>query len=254
MREMLINVQGLTKTFPNGVRALDGVSLTVAAGEHLGVVGESGCGKTTLARVVMGLVQADAGTVAFEGKTLGDMCSRRSVFCQKVRMVFQDPFSSLDPRYSVRMILSEALHLEPRRSVGEDLTRMRKTLGFVQLPADILARYPHEFSGGERQRIAIARALMTSPKVLILDEAVSSLDVLVQRDILLMLEELSQRMDVTYVFISHNLRVVRRLAHQVAVMQEGRVVEQADCDTLFKAAVHPYTQGLLQAAFNYEVL
>jgi ABC-type glutathione transport system ATPase component len=249
----MLKVEKLYKEFSNGVVALDGVSLDVRAGEHLGIVGESGCGKTTLARVIMGLVDADAGIVSFEGKELKGMSSRRGGFCRKVRMVFQDPFSSLDPRYSVRMILKEALRLEPRMNVGEELTRMRKVLESVRLPADILMRYPHEFSGGERQRIAIARALMTSPKVLILDEAVSSLDVLVQKEILLMLEDLERRMDVTYIFISHNLRVVRRLARKVAVMHQGRIVEYADRDTLFTAPAHPYTQGLLKAAFNYEV-
>ncbi|MBF0331889.1 MAG: ABC transporter ATP-binding protein [Candidatus Omnitrophica bacterium] len=250
----MLKVESLYKKFPNGVVALDGVSLSISAGEHVGIVGESGCGKTTLARVIMGLVSPEKGSVLFEGKALKDMRARRADFCRKVRMVFQDPFSSLDPRYSVRMILKEALRLEPRMNTGEELTRMRKVLENVRLPVDILTRYPHEFSGGERQRIAIARALMTSPKVLILDEAVSSLDVLVQKEILLMLEDLQHKMDVTYVFISHNLRVVRRLASSVAVMHEGCIVEYAPCDKLFTNPEHPYTQGLLKAAFNYEVV
>ncbi len=250
---MLLHVDGLRKKFSNGVVALDGVSLGVNAGEHLGIVGESGCGKTTLARIIMGLVPADAGGVFLEGDPLKGMRSRRGDFYRKVRMVFQDPFSSLDPRYSVRMILKEALRLEPRMSPGEEFVRMRKVLESVRLPGNVLMRYPHEFSGGERQRIAIARALMTAPKILILDEAVSSLDVLVQREILVMLEDLQKKMDVTYVFISHNLRVVRRLARKVAVMHQGCIVEYTDRDKLFTAAEHPYTQGLLKAAFNYEV-
>ena len=243
---MIVSVNDLHKVFPGPVKALDGVSLGVRAGENLSIVGESGCGKTTLARVIMGLVAPDQGKVVFNG--------RRRDFCREVRMVFQDPFSSLDPRYSVRAILKEALRLEPRMTAGEEFIRMRKVLELVRLPPDILTRYPHEFSGGERQRIAIARALMTSPRLLILDEAVSSLDVLVQQEILLMLEELQRRMPLTYLFISHNLRVVKRLSRQVAVMHQGRIVEYAACDTLFSAPSHPYTQALLKAAFNYEVV
>ena len=250
---MLLRVNDVYKTFPGPVAALDGVSLDVHSGEHVSIVGESGCGKTTLARVIMGLVDPDEGSVIFNGHPLLTAHSRRGDFSRQVRMVFQDPFSSLDPRYSVRAILKEALRREPKMTPGEDFLRMRKVLDLVRMPADILTRYPHEFSGGERQRIAIARALMTSPKLLILDEAVSSLDVLVQQEILAMLEELQQRMPVTYFFISHNLRVVRRLSRKVAVMYQGRIVEYADRDTLFNAQSHPYTQVLLKAAFNYEV-
>ncbi len=244
---MILQVEGLCKTYPGGVKALDGVTLDIRAGENLGLVGESGCGKTTLARVVMGLVAPDAGTVLLRGNP------DRREFCRQVRMVFQDPFTSLDPRYSVREILKEALTLEPRMTTGEGLTRMRRVLDQVRMPRDILARYPHEFSGGERQRLAIARALMTEPSLLILDEAVSSLDVLVQKEIVLMLEELQQRLHMTYFFISHNLRVVRRLSRKIAVMTGGRIVEYGDRDAVFDRPAHPYTRTLIQAAFNYEV-
>ncbi len=244
---MILRIEGLCKTYPGGVKALDGVSLDIRAGENLGLVGESGCGKTTLARAIMGLVAPDKGTVIFHGHP------GRREFCRQVRMVFQDPFSSLDPRYSVRAILNEALRLEPRMTTGEGLTRMRRVLDLVRMPRDILSRYPHEFSGGERQRLAIARALMTEPSLLILDEAVSSLDVLVQKDIVLMLEDLQQRLRMTYFFISHNLRVVRRLSRKIAVMTGGRIVEYADRDEVFNRPSHPYTRALIQAAFNYEV-
>jgi oligopeptide transport system ATP-binding protein len=239
---MLLSVRDLHKTFSGPVVALNGVSLDVNESENVSIVGESGCGKTTLARVIMGLVKPEKGSVIFNGD-----------FSRQVRMVFQDPFSSLDPRYSVRAILKEALRLEPRMTAGEEFVRMRKVLDLVRMPGDILTRYPHEFSGGERQRIAIARALMTSPRLLILDEAVSSLDVLVQQEILLMLEELQRRMPVTYFFISHNLRVVKRLSRRVAVMYQGCIVEYADRDVIFSAPAHAYTQALLKAAFNYEV-
>ncbi len=250
---MLLKVSGLHKTFPGGVKAVDGVSLEVRRGEHLSVVGESGCGKTTLARIIMGLVAPDAGGIFFNGKEMTDAGSRRGEFSRQVRMVFQDPFSSLDPRYSVRAILKEALRLEPVMTPGEEFTRMRKTLELVRMPGDILGRYPHEFSGGERQRIAIARALMTSPALLILDEAVSSLDLLVQKEIVDMLEDLQQRLDVTYIFISHNLRVVRRVSRRIAVMYNGAVIEDALRDELLARPAHPYTKSLLKAAFNYEV-
>ncbi len=250
---MLLQLEGLTKRFPGGVTALDGVSVDLVAGEHLGLVGESGCGKTTLARIVMGLVIPDQGRVLFEGRELVSAKERRGLFCRKARMVFQDPFSSLDPRFTVRAILREALALEPRMRLGEELGRMREVLGLVRLPPDILARYPHEFSGGERQRIAIARALMSQPSLLVLDEVLSSLDVLVQQDILTVLEEIPRRTGVTYLFIAHNLRTVRRLSRRVAVMRRGVIVEYGGCEDLFSSAVHPYTQALFKAAINYEV-
>ncbi len=250
---MLLKLEGLRKSYPGGVTALDDVSLDLMPGEHVSLVGESGCGKTTLARVVMGLVAPDAGRVFFEGREFSSVRARRGMFCRKVRMVFQDPFTSLDPRYSVRAILGEALRLEPRMTRGEELARMRGVLALVRLPPDILARYPHEFSGGERQRIAMARALMSQPSLLILDEALSSLDVLVQQDILSVLEELPRRTGVTYLFIAHNLRAVRRLSRRVAVMRQGRIIECAGRDELFSSPSHPYTQALLKAAFNYEV-
>ena len=250
---MLLTATGLNKTFSNGVKALDGVVLDIRAGEHVSVVGESGCGKTTLARVIMGLTSADEGAMSFDGKAVALNAARGTDFYRKVRMVFQDPFSSLDPRFSVREVLHEALRLESRLTRGEGLSRMRASLDLVRLPGDILTRYPHEFSGGERQRIAIARALMTGPSLLILDEAVSSLDVLVQQEIVTMLEELARRTKVTYLFISHNLRVVRRISHNVAVMHNGRIVEYAQRAEVFERPQHPYTRTLLKAAFNYEV-
>jgi len=203
---------------------VDGISLAVKRGEHCAMVGESGCGKTTLARIIMGLVRPDTGEMLFEGEPVWNNRAREKNFRRMARMVFQDPFSSLDPRYTVRAILNEALYLEGRMSTPERLERMRRVLAAVSLPGDILARHPHEFSGGERQRIAIGRALMTEPKFLILDEAVSSLDVVVQKDVLDCLAALPEGRDLTYMFITHNLKAAKRIADRIIVMYNGQIV------------------------------
>jgi ABC-type glutathione transport system ATPase component len=255
----LLELKDLSKTYrsrdisgaKNEVRALDRVDLSVWPGEHLSIVGGSGCGKTTLAKVVTGLVSPDAGQIIFQEKEVSTDANALRDFRRKVRMVFQDPFASLDPRFTVRAILKEALCLEPRlkRSAQED--KMKAVLGSVGLPEDILSRYPHEFSGGERQRIAIARALMTDPALLILDEAVSSVDVLVQKKILDLLAEIQSRMSITYIFISHNLRAVRKVSRKIAVMREGRIVEYGTVSDIFERPAHDYTQQLLRAAVDY---
>lgn len=226
---MLLELKNIRKTFADRaggqVQAVDDVSLSIASNESCAVVGESGCGKTTLARIAMGLVRADAGEVFFEGASVWGNHQRERYFRSKARMVFQDPFASLDPRYTVRAILDEALHLEAGLSVQSRLVRMKGVLAAVGLPADILMRHPHEFSGGERQRIAIGRALMTDPKLLILDEAVSSLDVLVQKEVLDCLAGLKNARGLTYMFITHNLKAAHRIAAKIAVMRAGKIVE-----------------------------
>jgi ABC-type glutathione transport system ATPase component len=209
--------------FHGSVRAVDGVSLSVRPGEHCAVVGESGCGKTTLARIIMGLVRPDAGEMLFQGQKVWGDKGRERNFRRMARMVFQDPFSSLDPRYTVRAILDEALHLEGKCPVQQRLELMRQSLTSVRLPPDILHRHPHEFSGGERQRIAIARALMTGPELLILDEAVSSLDVVIQKDVLDCLAALPEEKPLTYIFITHNLKAARRIARRIVAMSAGKV-------------------------------
>jgi ABC-type glutathione transport system ATPase component len=232
--------------------AVDGVSLSVNAGENVSIVGESGCGKTTLAKIIMGLLRADAGQVLFEGEEVWGQADRERAFRRKARMVFQDPFSSLDPRFSVRNILQEALCLEERMSRSAEEQKMREVLSAVGLPEDALTRYPHEFSGGERQRIAIARALMTDPAFLIFDEAVSALDVLVQKEVLELLTRLQERYRMTYLFISHNLRVVRKISQKISVMYRGKIVEYGRASEIFDDPRHPYTQRLLSAAFRYQ--
>ncbi len=236
------------------VRAVDDVSLTLSSGEHLGLVGESGSGKTTLGRIILKLVPIDSGEIFFDGQDITTFSSHRMrPFRKNLQMVFQDPFSSLDPRYTIRNILKEAMILENNNYNSKEQEKgMLDCLNAVGLSADCLNRFPHEFSGGERQRIAIARALMMNPKLLILDEAASSLDVLVQQQILDLLNDLQRKFNITYLSISHNLRIVRRLCHRIAVMWRGKIVELAATPEIFNNPLHPYTQELLSAAVAYK--
>lgn len=254
---MLLELKNILKGFCSKeggrTRAVDGVSLSVRAGESIGIVGESGCGKTTLARIIMGLVQPDAGQVLFEGREVWGRGARERTFRRRVRMVFQDPQSSLDPRFSVRDVLREALCLEERMTGVQQEKRMARVLKAVGLSGDILSRLPHEFSGGERQRISIARALMTDPSLVILDEAVSALDVLIQREILELLARLQKERSITNIFISHNLGAVRKIADKIAVMYRGKIVEYGDSADIFSDPRHVYTKKLLSAAVHYRV-
>ncbi len=247
LKKYFARPKGVFQKSPDFVRAVDDVSFHISTGENLSIVGESGCGKTTLARLIVGLYPCDSGEVMMEGG---------KIVRKNLQMVFQDPYSSLDPRWPVRNILEEAFTLDKEnyQSVSKRVNRMQELLSAVQLPADILERYPHEFSGGERQRIAIARALMLNPKLLILDEATSSLDVLVQEQILKLLKDLQRKFSLTYLFISHNLRVVKKISHRIAVMYQGKIVEIGPAEKVLTRPEHPYTRELLTAAMEYKAV
>jgi len=259
---MLLEIRQLKKNFrirshsllgkSTLIKAVDGVSFFLKEGETFALVGESGSGKTTLGRLIAGLYAATEGEILFDGRDIRRLTKKeRAAFRGGVQMVFQDPYSSLDPRFTVKRILEEAFTLERTATSADKTERMKRMLRDVQLPHDILLRYPHEFSGGERQRIAIARALISQPKLVILDEAVSSLDVLVQDEILKLLADLKTKFGLTYLFISHNLRVVKKISDKIAVMYKGKIVERGSTADVFARPAHPYTQELLSAALDY---
>lgn len=262
---MFLELKNIKKYFPvkkgllpravDFVRAVDGVDLTMVQGGNVSLVGESGCGKTTLGRVILRLISLDSGRILFDGQDITHWSSRAMRPMRKnIQMVFQDPFSSLDPRFTVKNILAEAMIFDRKSRRIEKQEKMIRLLKAVNLPADILHRYPHEFSGGERQRIAIARALAVNPKLLILDEAVSSLDILVQEQIVQLLVDLQRKFQMTYLFISHNLRVVKKISTRIAIMHRGRIVELGPTQEIFQNPLHPYTRGLLSAALEYKVV
>ncbi|NLX53208.1 MAG: ATP-binding cassette domain-containing protein [Deltaproteobacteria bacterium] len=258
MASVLIDIRKLEKTYPLGggmlkgrsriVRAVDGIDLTVMEGETLGLVGESGCGKSTLARLLMRLEKPDGGEIVFRGRDISSLSPEEmKTYRRRVQMIFQDPYSSLNPRKTALGIIREPLDIhriagrkQNRETAAELMTR-------VGLSGEQAGRYPHEFSGGQRQRIGIARALTLRPQLVIADEPVSALDASIQAQILNLLKDLKKDFGLTYLFISHDLNVIRHVSDRIAVMYLGRIVELAEKDDLYRKPFHPYTRMLLAA-------
>ena len=248
MSEPLLEVRDLIKRFPPQTLAVAGVSLRVDAGETLGLVGESGCGKTTLGRCILRLLEPTSGTILFDGRDVRAL-DRESLrrLRREMQLVFQDPFASLDPRMTVGAIVREGLTIHRLAEGAAADARVALLLDEVGLRADAATRYPHEFSGGQRQRIGIARALAVEPRLIICDEPVSALDVSVQAQVVNLLQDLQRARGLAYLFIAHDLSVVEHLAHRVAVMYLGRIVETGPADAIFRAPRMPYTRALLAA-------
>lgn len=253
----LIEVENLVKHFPAArnrvVRAVDGVSFEIRRGETLGLVGESGCGKTTVGRSLLRLIEPTGGRIRFEG---GDLLKLNRTELRQLRrrmqIIFQDPYSSLDPRMRVGSIVAEPLEVHGQGDRNARRERVRELLELVGLDPDYAARYPHQFSGGQRQRIGIARALALNPDFIVADEPVSALDVSVQAQVVNLMQDLQERLGLTYLFISHGLAVVRHISTRVGVMYLGKLVELAPAGEIYAQPLHPYTQALLAAIPNPE--
>ena len=258
--DVLLDVRNLKMHFPvtegivfhkvvAEVKAVDGVSFQIHKGETLGLVGESGCGKTTTGRCILQLERPTSGEIIFEGHSLTEFDAKAlRPLRRKIQVIFQDPYSSLNPRMKTGDIVGEPMQvhgIEP--DAGKREKRVRELFSISGLPAKMVDRYPHEMSGGQRQRVGIARALALKPEFIICDEAVSALDVSIQAQVINLLEDLREEFGLTYLFIAHDLSVVRHLCHRVAVMYLGKMVELADCDELYDNPLHPYTKALLAA-------
>jgi peptide/nickel transport system ATP-binding protein len=256
--EMLIQAEHVKKYFPirkgvlqrevARVHAVDDVSVEVRAGETLGLVGESGCGKSTLARCLARLYELTAGTITFEGRDISGLKRRQlRPVRRELQMIFQDPYASLNPRKRVGTILADPLRIHNYGDRGKIRARVRELLNLVGLSPEHVNRYPHEFSGGQRQRIGVARALALHPKLVIADEPVSALDVSIRAQVINLLDDLQDELALTYIFIAHDLGVVRHISDRIAVMYLGKIVEISPSEELYRRPIHPYTEALLSA-------
>ncbi len=254
----LVEIRGLRKEFPikGGVlqrtvaqlRAVDGVDLDIRRGETLGLVGESGCGKTTVGRLILRLIDATSGTISFDGTDITNLRGSALLpFRRRMQIIFQDPFASLDPRAPIGDSIEEGLRIQKIGTSAERQARVKKMMDLVGLASYQARRFPHEFSGGQRQRIGIARALILEPDLVVCDEPVSALDVSIQAQVLNLLKELQRELGLTLVFIAHNMAVVEHISDRVAVMYLGRVVEQAKRESVYRDPRHPYTKALMSA-------
>jgi peptide/nickel transport system ATP-binding protein len=255
----LLEVREIRKHFPgrsnglfgrkgNPVKAVDGVSLTVHAGETIGLVGESGCGKSTTGRVIAKLIEPTAGSIVYQGKELANLRpGQMRPLRREIQMIFQDPYSSLNPRHTIGTIIGSPFHIQGTKPDGGVKKTVQGLMERVGLNPEHYNRYPHEFSGGQRQRIGIARALAVNPSFIVCDEAVSALDVSIQAQIINLLQDLQKEFNLTYLFIAHDLAVVRHLSDRIAVMYLGKVVETADRNDIYDHGQHPYTKALLSS-------
>lgn len=254
----LVVARDLVKHFPVGggllrrprppIRAVDGVSLTIGRGETLGVVGESGSGKSTLGRLVLRLIEATSGSITFDGEDVGDLSGRALTRLRsRMQLVFQDPVSSFNPRMTIEQVLTEPMIVHGVGTPASRRARCKELLDLVGLPNSALERYPHQFSGGQAQRIGIARALSTSPDLIVCDEAVSALDVSVQAQVLNLLRDVQRELGLSYLFIAHDLNVVRYMSDRICVMYLGRIAEEGPSDRLLTEPSHPYTEALVAA-------
>ncbi|HEV2659804.1 MAG TPA: ATP-binding cassette domain-containing protein, partial [Ktedonobacteraceae bacterium] len=230
------------------VRAVDGISFSIERGKTLGLVGESGSGKTTIGRTIVRLYKPTTGQIIFENKDLAQMDGESLRHIRKdIQMIFQDPFASLNPRYTIGSLIAEPMHIYKTGSAKVIRERTEELLSVVGLRPEYIDRYPHEFSGGQRQRIVVARAISINPQFVIADEPVSALDVSVRAQVLNLMQRLQRQLNLTYLFVSHDLSVIRHVADRIAVMYLGKIVELADRDELYVAPKHPYTKALLSA-------